>query len=75
MKAIEFIAIPANGYIRLPESLKEIDSNAKVKVIVLYEEEKKRTGSSEEKNFLAELIEKPLKIKKFKPLTRKEIYE
>ncbi len=75
MKAIEFVTTPTNGFIRLPESLNEIDQNTKVKVIVLFNEKKKRGVNGDKNNLLANLIEKPLKIKSFKPLTRKEIYE
>ncbi len=75
MKAIEFVTTPTNWFIRLPEPLNEIDQNTKVKVIVLYNEKKKRGVTGDKKNLLANLIEKPLKINNFKPLTRKEIYE
>ncbi len=75
MKAIEFVTTPTNGFIRLPESLNKIDQNTKVKVIILFNEKKKRGVTGDKKNLLANLIETPLKIKNFKPLTRKEIYE
>lgn len=75
MKAVEFITIPANGCIQLPEKLKKMEFNKKIKVIILFEDKKKCASGNNKKDFLSGLIEAPLKIKKFKPLTRKEIYE
>ena len=67
MYAVEFQAKVKNGMIEIParyrDKLKQM-----VRVIVLAETGEK-TG-----NLIDQLLEKPLRVKDFKPLTREEIY-
>ena len=69
MHAIEFQTTINQGMIKVPEQyLHQLSKHAKV--IVLMEEE-----PSPPKGVLAQLLERPLKRRHFKPLRREEIYE
>ncbi|GAK59630.1 hypothetical protein U27_06615 [Candidatus Vecturithrix granuli] len=68
MYAIEFHTTITNGIIEVPHCyLSHIAKH--VKVIVLMEETQQKTG------LLAQLLQTPLKLEQFTPLTREEIYE
>ena len=68
MHAIEFQAKIKNGIIKIPEEyIRDMQEN--VKVIVLMEENKTTVG------ILDQLLRSPIKVKKFTPLTREEIYD
>lgn len=68
MQAIEFQATVENGIIPVPERYHS-EVGGQVRVIVLAEEE------SEPYDIITELMNNPLQIPDFKPLTREEIYE
>ena len=67
MQAIEFQTILQNGTIEIPQDLRE-RVKGKVRVIVLAEE------PDEDASYLEYLIENPIDIPGFKPMTRDEIY-
>jgi len=68
MYAIEFESHIENGFIKIPvASMKKLAG--KVKVIILQEQPENST------NYIDELLESPLKVGNFTPLTREEIYE
>jgi hypothetical protein len=68
MYTIEFESHIENGLIKIPvESIKKLAG--KVKVIIVQEQPENST------NYIDELLESPLKVDHFTPLTREEIYE
>ena len=72
MSTVEFQATVKNGVIEVPERYQqEVEAMEVVEVIVKKAEKKKKKISG----FLKELIENPIEVKDFKPLTRDEIYD
>jgi hypothetical protein len=68
MYAIEFQTKIKNGVIEIPQDYRnKLKEN--VKVIILAEEEEIAS------DMIEQLLESPLKVENFKPLTREEIYE
>lgn len=68
MQKIEFDAKVENGKIEVPDELQDrVQGTVHVTVTV----KKKREG----KSYLRELIENPIDVPNFKPLTRDEIYD
>ncbi len=71
MHAIEFKTKINNGIIKIPKEYRnKLKEKEKVKVIVLSEEEKGTTI-----NMIDKLLNSPLHVKNFKPLTREELHE
>jgi hypothetical protein len=68
MYAVEFQAKIKNGTIEIPEVYRK-RFKERVRVILLAEEE------STTVNLIDQLLQHPLKVAGFKPLTREEIYE
>ncbi len=68
MYAVEFQAKVKNGSIEIPEEYKT-RFEERVRVILLSEEE--NTAA----NFIDHLLQHPIAIAGFRPLTREEIYE
>ncbi|MDZ7704698.1 MAG: hypothetical protein U5L04_09485 [Trueperaceae bacterium] len=68
MKAIEFLATVHNGVIEIPEQHRA-ELRRQVRVIVLQDE------PSGEPDFIDELLDNPLPVSDFTPLSREEIYE
>ena len=68
MYAVEFQAKIKNGSIEIPEEYRP-RFKERVRVILLVEEE------STAANFIYDLLQHPVPIPGFKPLTRDEIYE
>ncbi|MCP4695801.1 MAG: hypothetical protein GY862_02970 [Gammaproteobacteria bacterium] len=74
MYAVEFETMPENGIIKIPESYQS-HLAGQVKVIILKEEKPEAAKQSDAgKTYLDELIDSPLEVKGFKPLSREEIY-
>lgn len=72
MSTLEFQAIVRNGVIQIPDQYQqEIEAMEVVEVIVKKAEKQPKKISG----FLKELIENPIIVKDFKPLTRDEIYD
>ena len=72
MSTIEFQATVKNGVIEIPDQYQqEFEAMEVVEVFVKKAEKQKKKISG----FLKELIENPIEIKNFKPLTRDEIYD
>ena len=69
MYAFEFKAKPKNGCIEIPAEYQDKIVGA-VRVIVLSQEESVSTA-----NMIDQLLEHPLEIGNFVPLTREEVYE
>jgi hypothetical protein len=69
MYAIEFHAKIKNGVIEIPQEYRDRFTDD-VKVILLAEEKRARRS-----DLMAELMEHPLEIPDFKPLSRKEAHE
>ena len=67
MYAVEFQAKIKNGFIEIPARYRD-QIKQMVKVIVLVEPDAKTS------NLIDQLLETPLRVKGFKPLTRDEIY-
>jgi hypothetical protein len=67
MYAIEFQATVKNGTIEIPEVYRD-RFKERVRVILLAEEE---SGTG---NLIDQLLQHPIKVAGFKPLTREEIY-
>ena len=68
MYTIEFESYIENGFIKIPAaSIKKLAG--KVKVIIRQKQSENST------NYIDELLESPLKVDNFTPLTREEIYE
>ncbi|BAS55772.1 hypothetical protein NIES2135_49360 [Leptolyngbya boryana NIES-2135] len=71
MNAIEFQTTIKDGRIEIPERYKqEFGQQSNVKVVVIKQIEK-----GEPRNILEKLLENPIRIEGFAPLTRDEIYE
>ena len=68
MYAVEFQAKIKDGTIEIPEMYRN-RFKARVRVILLAEDE------STAETFIDQLLQHPLKMKGFKPLTREELYE
>lgn len=68
MYAIEFKTKIKNGIIEIPKEYWDILRD-NVKVIILKEEKAYRS------NMIDQLLNSPMKIKNFSPLSREEIYE
>lgn len=68
MYAVEFQTTVTNDIIKIPEKYKGHFQN-RVRVIVLAEERKAVTN-----NFIDQLLQNPLQLKNFQPLTREEVY-
>jgi hypothetical protein len=68
MQAVEFQARVKNGVIQVPEKFRS-EIRGQVRVIVLAEEK------PEPYDIITELMNNPLQVPDFKPLTREEIYE
>ena len=68
MYAVEFQAKVKNGSIEIPEVYRD-RFKERVRVILLAEEE---SGTA---NLIDQLLQHPVKVAGFKPLTREEIYE
>lgn len=66
MQAIEFQAIVKNGMIEIPSEYQK-NLTRRVRVIVLAEENREQHT-----NLIDDLLEHPLKIQGFQPLTRDE---
>ena len=69
MSSFEFQAKPENGLIEIPAEYKDKIVGT-VHVIVLAPEQ--RTGATD---LIDRLLDHPLEIKNFAPLTREEVYE
>lgn len=69
MQAVEFQAKIDNGVIIVPEQFRGEMLGQKVRVIILTEDK------PEPYDIITELINNPLQISDFKPLTRDEIHE
>jgi len=69
MYAIEFKTKIQNGIIKIPKKYR-INLKENVKVIVLAEEKKKKTY-----DIIEHLLNSPLNIPVFKPMSRDEIYD
>ena len=68
MYAVEFQATIKDGTIEIPEMYRH-RFKARVRVILLAEEE------STTVNLIDQLLQHPLKVTRFKPFTRDEMYE
>ena len=68
MQAVEFQAIVKNGMIEIPREYRKSLSR-RVRVIVLAEENQEQHA-----NLIDDLLEHPLKIRGFQPLTRDETH-
>ena len=68
MVTVEFHAKIKDGTIHIPAKYRR-NLKEKVRVILVSEEERKKTS-----NFLRELLDSPVKIANFKPLSRDEAY-
>ena len=68
MYAVEFQAKVQNGTIEIPEVYRD-RFKERVRVILLAEEE------GELVNLIDQLLQRPVKVAGFKPLTREEMYE
>jgi hypothetical protein len=68
MYAVKFRTKVKNGTIEIPEVYRD-RFKERVRVVLLVEEE------SVTANLIDELLQHPLKVTDFKPLTREEIYE
>jgi hypothetical protein len=68
MYAVEFQAKIKDGTIEIPEMYRN-RFKSRVRVILLAEDE------STAETFIDQLLQHPLKVKGFKPLTREEMYE
>lgn len=68
MYAVEFRAKIKNGFIEIPREHKDKFQNY-VKVIILAEE------SATQTDMIERLLESPIKLDNFQPLSRDEIYE
>jgi len=68
MDAIEFEAMIKNGTIEIPEVYRD-RFKARVRVILLAE------GHNTSANLIDQLLEHPVKVTGFKPLTREETHE
>ena len=72
MNSVEFQATIQNGIIQIPEQYRtEFEQKAIVKVIVI--KQPKHTARVE--NLIQHLLDHPLTLLDFQPLTRDEIYE
>lgn len=72
MSTVEFQTTVKNGVIEIPDQYQqEVEAMEVVEVFVKKAEKQKKKISG----FLKELIENPIEIKNFKPLTRDEIYD
>lgn len=72
MSTIEFQATIKNGVIKIPDQYQqEVEAMEVVEVFVKKAEKQKKKVSG----FLKELIENPIEVKDFKPLTRDQIYD
>lgn len=72
MSTVEFQATVKNGVIKIPDQYQqEVEAMEVVEVFVKKAEKQKKKVSG----FLKELIENPIEVKDFKPLTRDEIYD
>lgn len=69
MDAFEFQAKPINGHIEIPAEYRDKIAGT-VRVIVLSQER-----SSGIATMIDRLLERPLEIENFAPLTREEVYE
>lgn len=69
MQAVEFQAIVKNGMIEIPREYRNSLSR-RVRVIVLAEENQEQYT-----NLIDDLLENPLKIQGFQPLTREETHK
>ncbi len=71
MSTVEFQATVKNGVIEIPDQYQqEVEAMEVVEVVVKKVEKPKKKISG----FLRELIENPIEVKDFKPLTRDEVY-
>ncbi|HBD94526.1 MAG: hypothetical protein A2015_05050 [Spirochaetes bacterium GWF1_31_7] len=71
MNAIEFQTTVHNGIIELPKEY-SIRSNQDIKVIIMYND---TNDKPKEQGIIQSLINKPVVINAFTPLSRDEIYE
>ena len=72
MSTIKFQATFKNGVIEIPAQYQqEVEAMEVVEVVVKKVEKQKKKISG----FLKELIENPIEVKDFTPLTREEIYD
>lgn len=69
MQAVEFQTEIEDGMIVVPEQYRSEIDGRQVRVIILAEEK------AEPYDIISELINNPLQIPDFKPLTRDEIYD
>lgn len=70
MEAVEFEANIKNGNIEIPTTYRaDLTEGAKVRVIVLQARKTAKTG------FIAELIDNPVEVADFTPLTRDEAHD
>ena len=68
MRAVEFYTTIRNGMIEVPEEYRRKLAD-RVRVILLAEEESRSVA-----NLIDQLLEKPIPVRGFQPLTREEIY-
>ena len=70
MSTITFTATIQDGMIKIPDEYQQDLNNAEyVEVTIISKKKTAKTG------IIAELIENPIEVKDFKPLTRDEIYD
>lgn len=72
MQAIEFETQLSHGAIPVPESLHLIDGR-RVRVLLLLEEIEDRTVESHDA--IADLLDNPMVLDDFQPLTREQVHE
>lgn len=73
MHTIEFKTKIKGGTITIPENLKdEFEGLENVKVILVKADEKNGSG---QKDMIQELLDHPLEIENFAPLSREELYD
>jgi len=72
MQAIEFESQLFQGAIPVPESLHLVDGR-RVRVLLLLEEMEERTVES--RDAIADLLDNPMMLDNFQPLTREQAHE
>jgi hypothetical protein len=72
MQAIEFETRLSQGTIPVPESLHLVDGR-RVRVLLLLEEKEEHTVKSYDA--IADLLDNPMVLNDFQPLTREQAYE
>ncbi len=74
MQAIEFESQLSHGAIPVPESLHLVDGR-RVRVLLLLEEMEDRIVESHAADAIADLLDNPMVLDDFQPLTREQAHE